>query len=286
MLRATALVAAPVAEALWVAGPLLQAAGIPLPAGPITACLAELAETGGGLMGTLHRVPWLASADHVVVLRHTGNRHHVELLRVDATGIDVSPGVNLAGERRDTARLTSARPVAGAEVDGRWAMRAMRLGATARCLQATSAAELVRDLSIGHLTERHQFGRPLIGFQVLQHQVAMLVGAVDVLDRAATTAVDEVDNGFPVAAAKVETARLTRQIAAAGHQLHGAIGVTEEYRLGAATTRMWSWRSEFGDERYWREQISMQLRATGWDLWSYLTEPAAAAGTTEERTTQ
>jgi acyl-CoA dehydrogenase len=35
-------------------------------------------------------------------------------------------------------------------------------------------------------------------------------------------------------------------VAAIAHQLHGAIGTTEEHRLRLTTTRLWSWRDEDG----------------------------------------
>jgi len=37
-------------------------------------------------------------------------------------------------------------------------------------------------------------------------------------------------------------------VAAIAHQLHGAIGTTEEHRLRLTTTRLWSWRDEDGPE--------------------------------------
>jgi acyl-CoA dehydrogenase len=64
-------------------------------------------------------------------------------------------------------------------------------------------------------------------------------------------------------------------VAAAGHQLHGAIGFTLEYDLGAATKRLWSWRDEFGAERQWRAAVTDRLAAHPAGLWDLVTGGAA-----------
>jgi acyl-CoA dehydrogenase len=65
-------------------------------------------------------------------------------------------------------------------------------------------------------------------------------------------------------------------VAAAGHQLHGAIGFTLEHDLGAATKRLWSWRDEFGAENHWREAIAAVVAGSDAPLWHLIT------GSTEE----
>jgi len=56
------------------------------------------------------------------------------------------------------------------------------------------------------------------------------------------------------------------------HQLHGAIGVTEEYRLHFLTKQLWAWRDEFGNEAYWQARLGRRaLQAGGPGLWPLLT---------------
>ena len=47
-------------------------------------------------------------------------------------------------------------------------------------------------------------------------------------------------------AAKAQASSGAGVVAAIAHQLHGAIGTTEEHRLRLTTTRLWSWRDEDG----------------------------------------
>ncbi|MGH3160410.1 MAG: hypothetical protein ACRDOC_00875, partial [Streptosporangiaceae bacterium] len=51
-----------------------------------------------------------------------------------------------------------------------------------------------------------------------------------------------------VVAAKAQASSGAGVVAAIAHQLHGAIGTTEEHRLRLTTTRLWSWRDEDGSE--------------------------------------
>jgi acyl-CoA dehydrogenase len=51
-----------------------------------------------------------------------------------------------------------------------------------------------------------------------------------------------------VLAAKAQASHCAGIVAAIAHQLHGAIGTTEEHRLRLTTTRLWSWRDEDGAE--------------------------------------
>jgi acyl-CoA dehydrogenase len=44
-------------------------------------------------------------------------------------------------------------------------------------------------------------------------------------------------------------------VAVNAHQVHGAIGFTEEHELHRYTLRLWSWRDEFGSERAWQERL-------------------------------
>ena len=56
------------------------------------------------------------------------------------------------------------------------------------------------------------------------------------------------------------------------HQVHGAIGFTYEHSLHFATRRLWAWRSEFGSDAFWAEELGGAALARGADaLWPDLT---------------
>lgn len=95
--------------------------------------------------------------------------------------------------------------------------------------------------------QREQFGRPIGRFQAIQQQVALM-------------------------AAEVATSRAAAVIARIAHQVHGALGFTLEHPLRLATTRLWSWRDECGNEAAWQAEIGRAALDAGSDgLWPLVT---------------
>jgi acyl-CoA dehydrogenase len=88
----------------------------------------------------------------------------------------------------------------------------------------------------------------------------------------AFAAADSGDLGFHVAVAKIRAGEAAGLAAGIAHQVHGAIGFTYEHVLQFATRRLWSWRSEFGTESRWAEELGRAACARGADrLWEYVT---------------
>ena len=74
-----------------------------------------------------------------------------------------------------------------------------------------------------------------------------------------------------IAAAKVRAGDAAGQVAALAHQVHGAIGVTEEYHLHHLTRRLWAWRDEFGSERLHAVALGEALAAAGPErIWAWI----------------
>jgi acyl-CoA dehydrogenase len=280
---AEACAAGPIAEAVFVAAPLLAAAAARLPEGPLTVGVGALrADEDGRISGTLRRVPWLRSAAHVVAVAGSAEGPVLAVLAIG--GMPVTEGVNLAGEQRDDALLHEVRAEVYALPARAWAHEVELYGGVARALQIAGAARGVLDAALRHTGERAQFGRPLAAFQAVQQHLAVLAGHVVTTEVAAQAAVAALDSGgvdreLLAATAKAEASALARPIAAIGHQVHGAIGFTREHRLGAFTRRLWSWRDEYGDEWYWRGRIADLADDWGGDVWRLI----ADAGTDHAR---
>ncbi|MFB7634278.1 acyl-CoA dehydrogenase family protein [Streptomyces sp. NPDC056149] len=288
---------APLAETLLVARPLLAAAQLPVPDGPLTVASGPLdvrfahVDTGsrvgplgaGGtddavrVSGTLSRVPWARGADAVVVLTE-GPSSGPMLLLLDAGQCRQVAGTNLAGEPRDELVLIDVavpaervRRVPAALVEeARWraglARAALIAGAARRCVE----------LTVAHTSSRVQFGRPLSHFQAVKQEEAKLVEEAALIGAAvgaATAALAEPGAAeFPAWIAAAQASASVAEIARIAHQLHGAIGFTELSPLRLATTRMWSWRDEDGGEHAWQRRIGRRVVAAGGDrLWPLVT---------------
>jgi acyl-CoA dehydrogenase len=45
--------------------------------------------------------------------------------------------------------------------------------------------------------------------------------------------------------------------------VHGAMGMTQEYRLHHFSRRLWAWRNEYGDEQLWAGRVGSALARAG-----------------------
>ena len=151
-----------------------------------------------------------------------------------------------------------------------------------RLAQIVGALEGALTLSIDYARERKQFGRPIGQFQAVQQQLALFgaeTAAVACATRSAfRAAAAHGDACFQIAAAKLRANMAIGLATATAHQVHAAIGFTWEHSLRLFTQRLMSWRSEFGNDRYWSERLGAAVAARGaGHFWSDLTARDDAA---------
>ncbi len=286
-LSGTHAVPVPLAETL-LATSVLSDAGLPVPEGPLS--IAPVNESdrltltkngtqdgdGWSLSGTATRVPWSRQVGYMAVVAMAGTNKMVAC--VPTSGLATAPGSNLAAEPRDTvtfdAHSLPAEAVAPAS-PGSAGDRLYELGALVRSVQLAGALHRVLIVAVEYVNERKQFGRPLGKFQAIQQQLALLACEVAAAGAAVDSAVDAAHTQnarFHIAIAKARAGEAVGYVAETGHQVHGAIGFTQEYKLHHSTKRLWSWRDEFGAETTWQEQIGQSVAAGGADtLWPLLT---------------
>lgn len=140
----------------------------------------------------------------------------------------------LAGVRADVV-LENALPVIEHVIDEAIA---------ALCAEAVGTMQVMHDTTLDYLKTRKQFGRPIGSFQVLQHRsVDMLValeGARSMAMFAAVMASEEnpIERRKSISAAKVQIGRSGKHVGQEAIQLHGGIGMTQEYSVGHSFKRM------------------------------------------------
>jgi acyl-CoA dehydrogenase len=269
-------VALPLAEAM-IARKLTSDAGLELPrsmlslAADATGVLAR-AGSGWNFSGVLPSVPWGRDVPRVVTTQIFEGRPHVIVLAV-ADG-NLHKRTNLAGEPRDDLHFEAAAVLA-APSTCREAHALFYYAALARTAQIAGALRSALERSIAYAQERKQFGRTIGQFQVVQQQLALFgaeTAAATCASRSAAIAATAGDASFQIAAAKLRANQAIGVATATAHQVHGAIGFTWEYALRHATQRLWSWRTEYGNDRYWSELIGRTIIARGADsFWSDLT---------------
>jgi pimeloyl-CoA dehydrogenase len=199
----------------------------------------------------------------LVVARTHGERRDpggLTLFAVDsaAPGVAVQPFALL--DQRRAAHVTLDAVRVGADrvigpVDGALPQleRAIDRAEAALCAESAGALEALLETTAEHLRTRRQFGVPLAKFQALQHRVADLQIALEQLRSMACAAAlaleapGDDERRRLVSAAKTLVAQLGRRCAFDVIQLHGAMGMTDECRVGHGAKRLIANGQLFGD---------------------------------------
>ena len=255
--------AAPLPIGEMIVAKWLSQTSVPENARVVTMAAAVQGQCAGNrFTGTLGQVPWgRHAADVVAVLDDT----IVLLNREHATKIDARE--NIAGDPRDVLHFRDA-PARVVVAEGWNERRLFRTLALIRAAQIAGALDAALSLAVQYTRERKQFGRPLAAFQAIQQQLAVLAeeaAAANMAAAAGFKAMVSGDAAFACAAAKLRANQAAAVGASIAHQMHGAMGFTQEYPLHKFTRRLWAWRSEFGNERHWATEIGARVAKRGAD---------------------
>lgn len=125
-------------------------------------------------------------------------------------------------------------------------------GVLAHSAHALGTITAAVDLTLDYLKQRKQFGQPLIAFQALAHRAADLAVEVEqarsaVINLAAHLTAEPALRDRHLQSCKVTLGRVARLVAEDSVQLHGGIGMTEEYALGGMVRRLMTADTAMGD---------------------------------------
>ena len=127
-----------------------------------------------------------------------------------------------------------------------------RIGIAAEML---GIAQETFDRTMQYLKERKQFGVPIGVFQALQHRAAIQFGEIELCKSAvlkALQAIDEDSDEVPILAslAKAKCGQTASLATAEGIQMHGGIGMTDEFDIGFFMKRWRTLNQQLGDTRH------------------------------------
>ncbi|MBO3737881.1 acyl-CoA dehydrogenase family protein [Actinoplanes flavus] len=188
----------------------------------------------GLVSGSFRDVLDLAIADTLLVALPAG------LFEVDPRGVE-----RLAVDEFDPTRPLSA--IRLDRVPGRRLGKAAPirdLAMVALAVEQTGTAERALELTVDHVRARHQFGRPIGSFQVLQHRLAEAYIRVQASRSAANAALTT--GGAEAAIAKVHCSETLRAVAAEMVQMHGGLAITWEHDAHLYLRRAWASARLFG----------------------------------------
>ncbi|WP_433466287.1 acyl-CoA dehydrogenase family protein [Spirillospora sp. CA-128828] len=209
--------------------------------------VASRSDGGFVLDGTATFVPFAASAEHLLVVARLDDEPHA--FWVDAADVTLTPLGTIGADRPCHVELDGVR---AEDALGPDAAEAISLfGAAATCAEMVGAAQHVLDMTVQYATEREQFGRAIGSFQAVQHHCANM--AIDVLGsrfiayEAIWLLSANRDAAPEVAMAKAWVSEAYERVCSLGHQVHGAIGFTQEHDLYLFSEHAMTTSLSFGD---------------------------------------
>ena len=119
--------------------------------------------------------------------------------------------------------------------------------------EATGTMSRLNDITLEYIKTREQFGQPIGKFQVLQHRmVDMFIAYEEAKSMAMMAAMrveeeDANERKKAISAAKVQIGKSGRYVGQQAIQLHGGVGMTDEYAAGHYFKRLTMVDRTFGD---------------------------------------
>ncbi len=236
------------------------------------ACKAERSGNGFKLSGKKQFVVQGASSDMLIVAARTagstGETEGLTLFAVDkeSAGLNIDPvrlvdSAVAAHIELDGVEVT-ADAVIG-EVDEGWSVLAKvldagRVGAAAEMVGVGGGA---MDMTFDYLKQRKQFGKVIGEFQALQHRAAHLFGEMELARSVVLKAQNFLDDGdergeLYSAAAKAKAGLACNLAVREGLQMHGGIGMTDEYDIGLYMKRDRALNEFFGDAFFHADRVA------------------------------
>jgi alkylation response protein AidB-like acyl-CoA dehydrogenase len=203
-------------------------------------------------------VPDGQNADYIICAARTAEvRDGITLFIVEDgdPGLEVIPLETIAGDKQAQVTLNdvkvSTENVLG-EVNCGWDYLdvALERANVARCAEMVGMAEQALKLTLDYAKERIAFGHPIGAFQAIQHRCADMLIDVESSRFITYQAAWKINAGLPaakeVAAAKTWVSQACKRITVSAHQVHGAIGFTEDHILHYYTKRIRASEFSFG----------------------------------------
>lgn len=217
------------------------------------------------------------SADMLLVSARTAGERNdtagLTLFLVDgnANGVARRAYTLRDGTRAAEIALSGVEIGAGAvlgEIDAAYPVieRVVETGIAATAAEAVGAMETMQAMTLEYLKTRQQFGRPIGQNQALQHRATEMFVSLEQgrsMAMLAAMMVDEPDaaeRARNMAMVKAGVGQAARFVSQNAVQLHGGIGMTEEYAVGHYFRRCMVIEHSFGDTAHHLSRLAQEVR--------------------------
>jgi alkylation response protein AidB-like acyl-CoA dehydrogenase len=138
--------------------------------------------------------------------------------------------------------------------------RAIDLATAATCAEMLGMAENAFQQTLDYLKQRVQFGQVLSTFQALQHRMAKMFTELQLMRSAVEGALEAIDSGRSdvdqaVSLAKAIGGDTLRLVSREMVQLHGGVGMTDEYDAGLYLKRATVLETRWGNAAFHRDRF-------------------------------
>ena len=184
----------------------------------------------------------------------------VLLVPADAPGLDRRRCAMVDARGYAALQFDNVRVDAGALLGGHgeaWPQleHCLDIGAAGIAAELLGLSLEAFERTLAYLRERRQFGRVIGSFQALQHRAAALFAELELARSVVLKALHAVDAGderLPrlASAAKAKLCEVSTLASNEGIQMHGGIGMTDEYDIGLFLKRARVLQHLLGDRNY------------------------------------
>lgn len=208
-------------------------------------------------------------ANYIIVAAKTSGKEDgssLFILDKNSKGLKIIPTVMV--DHKNSANIEFKNVVASAEnILGSENSAKETIDETLDIARAALSAEMLGgaleafDITLNYLKEREQFGEKIGSFQALQHRAALMFTELELCKSCvieALTAFDEGSNDLQRIAslAKSKMGETFFNVSNEGVQMHGGVGVTDEYDIGLYMKRARVAEQTFGNTEYHRNRYA------------------------------
>jgi alkylation response protein AidB-like acyl-CoA dehydrogenase len=197
-----------------------------------------------------------------------GDTTGLTLFLVDANAPGVRSERTSTVDTHNAARITLDDVNAGADsvlgkIDAGWDVLegVLNVGRAAVAAEMVGTSEEAFGRTVAYLKERKQFGKAIGEFQALQHRAAHLYCELEVTRAAVLKALQTLDDSYDRAGAIVSVAKARAGLSATlavneAVQMHGGIGMTDEFDIGLFMKRVRVCQELFGDSNFHADRLA------------------------------
>ena len=137
----------------------------------------------------------------------------------------------------------------------------LNIGRGAVAAEIVGLSEEVFTRTVTYLKERKQFGKLIGEFQALQHRAAHLYVEIELARAATMKAMQKLDEdlgnaGAAVSVAKAKAGTTATLAVQEGVQMHGGMGMTDQFDIGFFMKRARVCQELFGDSHFHADQLA------------------------------